>query len=118
MISAIHRRDIPALCREFADYTAEAERENSVTFVDFRISQGNVATYCLSSDDLVALCDTEATSLLDKHCPEVTTRQKQWKLTPWFDAECRASRRPVRAAERQFRRTDQDADKMSWQRLC
>jgi len=22
-----HRRDIPALCREFADYTAEAEAE-------------------------------------------------------------------------------------------
>ena len=30
-----------------------------------------------SPDDLVALYDTEMTSLLDKHCPEVTTRQKQ-----------------------------------------
>jgi len=39
-----------------------------------------------SPDDLVALYDTEMTSLLDKHCPEVTTRQKQCKLTPWFDA--------------------------------
>ena len=52
----------------------------------------------LSPDDLVALYDTEMTSLLDKHCPEVTTRQKQCKLTPWFDAECRASRQRVRAA--------------------
>jgi len=62
----------------------------------------------------VALYDTEMTSLLDKHCPEVTTRKKQCKLTPWFDAECRAFRRRVRAAERRFRKTHQDADKMSW----
>jgi len=68
----------------------------------------------LSPDDLVALYDTEMTSLLDKHCPEVTTRKKQCKLTPWFDAECRAFRRRVRAAERRFRKTHQDADKMSW----
>ena len=27
-----HRRDIPALCREFADYTAEAEAETLITF--------------------------------------------------------------------------------------
>jgi len=52
--------------------------------------------------------------LLDKHCPKVTVRQKRSKLLLWFDSKCRASRRRVRAAERCFRRTRQDADKTVW----
>ena len=67
----------------------------------------------LSPNDLVDLYDSEM-MLLDKHCPKVTVRQKRSKLTPWFDSKCRASRRRVRAAERRFRRTRQDADKTVW----
>ena len=68
----------------------------------------------LSPDDLVDLYDSEMMLLLDKHYPKVTVRQKRCKLTPWFDAECRASRRRVRAAERRYRRRRTDADK----RIC
>ena len=68
----------------------------------------------LSPDDLVDLYDNEMLKLLDKHCPKVMVRQKRCKLTPWFDAECRASRRRVRAAERRYRRRRRDVDKTTW----
>ena len=68
-------------------------------------------------DDLVQLYNDEMTSLLDKHCPVVNVQRRAKQLTPWFDADCRAVRpvrRKVRAAERRFRRTRSDADKLVW----
>ena len=49
-----------------------------------------------------SLYDSTFTGLLDKHCPLVTVRHKVQPMTPWFDAECRATRRRVRAAERRY----------------
>jgi len=34
--------------------------------------------------------------------------------TPWFDADCRESRRRARRAERHFRRTCADVDRQNW----
>ena len=54
------------------------------------------------------------TGLLDKHCPLVTVRHKAQPMTPWFDAECRATRRRVHAAERRYKRTFLEVDKRAW----
>ena len=51
--------------------------------------------------------------LLDKHCPRVAVKQKQCRLTPWFDAECRKSRH-VTVLERRYRRSRKKADNSAW----
>jgi len=45
----------------------------------------------LSADELAELYDTTLQTLLDKHCPAVQTQRKFGPLTPWYDADCRAS---------------------------
>jgi len=68
----------------------------------------------LSGDELMEMYDSEMLLLLDKHCPRVAVKQKQCRLTPWFDAECRKSRRHVRVLERRYRRSRKKADKSAW----
>ena len=68
----------------------------------------------MSVDELVSLYDSTFTGLLDKHCPLVTVRHKVQPMTPWFDAECRATRRRVRAAERRYKRTFLEVNKRAW----
>ena len=51
--------------------------------------------------------------LLDKHCPRVAVKQKQCRLTPWFDTECRKSRH-VTMLERRYRRSRKKADNSAW----
>ena len=68
----------------------------------------------LSVDELAELYDSEMLRLIDKHCPAVNTRRKFGPLTPWFDADCRASRRWSRMLERRYRRTQSDADRLEW----
>lgn len=70
----------------------------------------------LSVDDLAELYNDEMQSLLDKQCPEVRVRRKPSKLTPWFDAECRACRRRTRALECRYRRTRKQADRLAWRK--
>jgi len=65
----------------------------------------------LSADELMEMYDSEMLLLLDKHCPRVAVKQKQCRLTPWFDAECRKSRCHVRVLERRYRRSCKKADK-------
>ena len=64
----------------------------------------------MSVDELVSLYDSTFTGLLDKHCPLVTVSHL-CPMTPWFDAECHATRRRVRAAERRYKRTFVEVDK-------
>ena len=52
-----------------------------------------------SVDDPAELYGSELTRLLDQHCPVVKVHHKAKQSTPWFDADCRAARRPARAAE-------------------
>jgi len=68
----------------------------------------------MSADALAELYDAEMLSLLDKHCPVVKVRRKLSKLTPWFDADCRACRRRTRKYERRFRRTRSINDRVKW----
>ena len=67
-----------------------------------------------SVDELSELYDTVMLALLDRHCPAVKTSRKFGPLTPWFDADCRASRRRSRQLERLYRRTRTDADRLAW----
>ena len=68
----------------------------------------------LSADELAKLYDTTLQMLLDKHCPAVQTQRKFGRLTPWYDADCRASRRKSRALERRYKRTGADVDRRAW----
>jgi len=45
----------------------------------------------MSADDLAQLYDDVMTDLLDRHCPVVTVRRRARPMTPWFDADCRAT---------------------------
>jgi len=58
----------------------------------------------MSVDHLASLYDSEFTGLLDHQCLSVTVRHKVQPMTTWFDAECCAIRRRVRAAERRYER--------------
>ena len=68
----------------------------------------------LSADELAQLYDQVMTDLLDQHCPVVFVRHRSRPTTPWFDADCRAARRRVRAAERRFRRKRTEVNKRAW----
>jgi len=57
------------------------------------------------------------TELLDRHCPAVKVRRKAKEKTPWYDADCRAARRQARAAERRFRRSHREDDRLTWMGL-
>jgi len=66
------------------------------------------------TDDLAKLYGSELTRLLDQHCPVVNVRHKAKQSTSCFDADCRAVRRRVRAAESRFQRTRAEADRAAW----
>jgi len=60
---------------------------------------------------MAELYSSAMTRLLDQLCPVVQVRHKVKQTTPWYDADCRAARRHVRAAERRFRWTRVEADR-------
>ena len=66
-------------------------------------------------DDLAELYRSGMTRLLDQHCPVVQVRHKVKQTPPWYDADCHAACRRVRAAERRFRRTGAEADRRAWE---
>jgi len=57
------------------------------------------------------------TELLDRHCPAVKVRRKAKEKMPWYDAHCRAARRQARAAERRFRRSLREDERLRWMGL-
>ena len=56
----------------------------------------------ISIDEVQDLYDTALSSLLDKHTPRRTAKQRYQPLTPWFDSECAASKRKSRMLERRY----------------
>ena len=68
----------------------------------------------MSVGDLAELYETTMSDVLDKHCPAVKVCRKFSPLTPWFDAECRQSRRYSRMPERRYRRTRSETDRLAW----
>ena len=56
-------------------------------------------------DELFEYYQQDMTTLLDKHAPRYVRKRKQRILTPWFDKECRTSKRRVRQLERKYFKT-------------
>jgi len=90
--------------RKFSRSAFEADLKVSQLCTDLHVLQ----------DSLVELYDTSMLTLLDKHCPAVKIQRRFGPLTPWFDADCRESRRQSRMLERRYRRTGADADRLVW----
>ena len=67
-----------------------------------------------SIDELQACYDSTLSRLLDKYAPKCRVRRRYQPLTPWFDADCLASRRKARLLERRYRRTGTAADRAQW----
>ena len=84
----------------------EADLKASRLCADMSSLQG------MSADNLAELYETTMSDLFDKHCPVVNVCRKFGPLTPWFDAECRQSRRYSRMLERRYRRTRSDTNRL------
>jgi Reverse transcriptase (RNA-dependent DNA polymerase) len=63
------------------------------------------------------LYNTTLRSIVDDLLPQRTIRTRISPTTPWFDSECRATRRAVRRAERQYKRTGLASDRARWIQL-
>jgi hypothetical protein len=68
----------------------------------------------LSVDQLQEMYDTILPTILDKHAPRRSVRKRYQPLTPWFDADCSASKRKSRAFEHRYRRSKSSLDRQIW----
>ena len=68
----------------------------------------------LNASNLFELYDTTLLDIADQFAPlhSVVTRNRP--LSPWFDAECRATRRYCRMLENRYRRSKDPGDRMLW----
>ena len=74
------------------------------------------ASETLTNCSVIALCDmyqTELRRIVDDLAPPVTITISSRLSTPWYDGECRACCRKVRALERHYRRTRFDTDRLA-----
>ena len=65
-------------------------------------------------DQLFATYNTVLRGIVDRLVPQHNIRRPASRLSPWFDAECRAQRRQCRRLERRYRRTRNYTDRRSW----
>ena len=68
---------------------------------------------CLQSNYSNSNNETLVTTL-DKFIPLHEVKSRVSCSTPWFDNECRSTKRRVRLLERRYRRTRMDQDKLAW----
>ena len=80
---------------------------------------------CLASIDLtvdfgstVASYNKALSTLLDNHAPEITTTVKVVNKAPWFNHEYRILRQQRRKAEKRFRRSKLEVDRLRFVELC
>ena len=71
----------------------------------------------LSVGELFDLYHTTITDLLDRHAPWTTNTSKRQNNAPWFDSDCRQSKRRVRSSERRYRKTRRPEDKNRFVKL-
>jgi len=105
---AVRQRTTIRPWKKFCRSAFEADLAASRLCTDMSVLQD------LSADDLAEMYDTTMQSLLDKHCPAIQIQRKSAPMTPWFDADCRASRRNSRRLERRKTRTGDAADRLAW----
>jgi len=101
--------------------TKIVQRLNSINRIAFNnaVQHSSVcaASETLTNCSVIALCDmyqTELRRIVDDLAPPVTITISSRSSTPWYDGECRACCRKVRALERHYRRTRFDTDCLAW----
>lgn len=75
---------------------------------------GRVPSADAAVDELSAQYNQVLSELADRFAPARVVLTRPRPLSPWFDAECRATRRTCRRLERQFRRSYSDAARQAW----
>lgn len=68
----------------------------------------------MSADELCDVYDDTLRRIVDQHVPSYTATIRDRRLSPWFDDDCRASRRRSRMLERRYRRTLTADDRLTW----
>ena len=71
----------------------------------------------LTATEMFDRYETTLRSIIDEMLPMRTTRVRSNALTPWFDSERRAMRRTVRRAERRYRTSGLEKDRVEWIKL-
>jgi len=67
-----------------------------------------------SAEELFHIYDGTVRRIVDFHAPTSSVKVRDRRLSPWFDGECRASRRQSRMLERRHRRSISDDDRLTW----
>lgn len=67
-----------------------------------------------SADELFDIYDNTLRRLADYYAPASNRPCRMRRLSPWFDNDCRCSRRRSRLLERRYRRTKTDVDRAAW----
>jgi len=78
-----------------------------------RLCQPDSWTGC-SADALAEMYDSEATSILDRLIPARTVTIRRRSSDPWFDHECRETKRAVRRLERSSRSSGTPEATAAW----
>ena len=68
----------------------------------------------LTVDQLFNMYDDTLRRIVDDRVPAYTATVRDRRRSPWFDDECRASRRRSRMFERRYRRTLRADDRLAW----
>lgn len=100
----------------------EGRKWNQFCIEDFRtdLSMSVLCDYDIetinsfSIDELFAMYNNTLVALLDIHAPRYIRKRKRRLMSPWFDEECRASKRDVRRTERKYRKTRLPSDRQIW----
>jgi hypothetical protein len=67
-----------------------------------------------SVDELFSIYDDTLRRIVDEHVPAYTASTRDRGLSPWFDDDCRKSRRRSRMLERRYRRSLTAGDRLAW----
>lgn len=68
----------------------------------------------LSAAELFDIYDGTLRRIADHHAPASTIVRRPRRLSPWFDGDCRRSRRVTRRLERRYRWTKNSYDRAAW----
>ena len=69
---------------------------------------------CKSAEELFIIYDDTLRRLADYYAPASIRPHQIRRLSPWFDDDCRCSRRLTRLFERRYRKSRTDADRTVW----
>ena len=109
---SLHRPSPPSFARRVRSWHDVDRATLCQHIVDS--SLGRVPPSTVSADELFQTYDNTLRSIADQLAPECTVKCRLRPLCPWFDSECRATRRNCRRFERHYRRTRDPADKAAY----